>query len=167
MCGAAATVVGTANWEQRPPASLLYVDRRVIKHERDLESEVLGAGELQCDRLSGARCQAEALLAVARLVVEIRIRRQGRQNGAGTAQYLDLECVVRGCGRRLGSIDVQPEAEPVRATCYGQSDYLRQRVCVGRAVAVKPGDPAAGLCGSEALLLITPAVADQGAALPV
>ena len=126
-------------------APLRDVQRIVVDDEARLERDVLGSGEFQRDGLAGEAGQAEGVLGVAGVVVEVGVGRQRRKDSSARVEDLDLEGVERGARGRLGGVDVQPEARTSLSCTSTRCSRPATRVGVGGAVAVEPGVPASGV----------------------
>ena len=74
-------------------------------------------------------------------MVQVRVRREGGEDGTGRVADLHLERVVRGGGGRLGGIDVEVERQRRRRLAARDRDLLVNRVGVRGAVAVQPRVP--------------------------
>src|SRR5580765_5404351 len=90
---------------------LLRLQTDVVDHERGLVGAVLYTLEVDLHGLALVRADVEALLRVAGVVVDVRVRRQRRQHGARAVEQLHGQRIVLRRRGRLGGIDVQPERE--------------------------------------------------------
>src|SRR5437762_5995347 len=73
---------------------LLDVESGVVDDERGLEARVLRGGEEDLDGLALVRGHVEALLRVAGVLVQVRVRGERREDGAGGVPDLHLHRVI-------------------------------------------------------------------------
>src|SRR5258708_8244818 len=107
---------------------LLYVERRVVNHERGLQTAVLAPDEPDLHGLSFEVDHAERMLLGARSVIEVGERAQGRQHYVRAVAHLDLKRIERPGRRCLVGVQIQPEAQRSRGGGSGDRSRAYGRV---------------------------------------
>lgn len=121
--------------------SLLHSQRRVVNHERRLQTVVFLPKETDLNGLPLEAADIERMLLITSRCVQVGEGPQSRQHGVGRIEHLNLERIVRRGGSRFRRVDMQPEAQGRRGDGGRNGDRLSCRVGMGPAVTVQPGIP--------------------------